>query len=76
MTNEEFRRFVDATKYVTSAERLRIPTIIPEPSRSYSCLLLLCFRNQGNESICATAINGGPMFAAPTGVIPKVRPAL
>ena len=39
VTNEEFRKFVEATKHVTSAERRRKLRITPARSRSCSCRL-------------------------------------
>ena len=39
VTNEEFRRFIDATGYVTLVERAPDPADYPAPSRNCSCLL-------------------------------------
>jgi sulfatase modifying factor 1 len=67
VTNEEFRRFVDATKYVTSAERAPNPEDYPGAKPELLVPAPLFFRNPNNESISTTAINGGLTFRAPIG---------
>ena len=73
VTNEEFRRFVEANKYVTSAERRRMQTTIRARNRNCSCPHPWFFRNRASAWTYETVISGGPTFPARTGAIPKGR---
>jgi formylglycine-generating enzyme required for sulfatase activity len=76
VTNEQFAHFVEATSYVTLAERPPKPErIIPVPSWSCSCRPRLCSVSLPDVWISAIISTGGLMFLVPTGVIPRVRTA-
>jgi formylglycine-generating enzyme len=75
VTNADFRRFVEATGYVTVAELPANPANYPgakaemlAPSASYS-------RSQRTASTCAITTTGGPTWRAPTGDTPRARAA-
>ena len=76
VTNEEFRKFVEATKHVTSADAHRKLRIIPARSRNCSCRPPWFSTNRASESICETATTGGSTFPAPIGGIRRDRQAL
>ena len=73
VTNEEFRKFVEATKHVTSAERAPNADDYPGAKPELLVPASVVFQKPKQRVISATATNGGSMFPAPTGVIPKVR---
>ena len=73
VTNEEFRKFVEATKHVTSAERAPNPDDYPGAKPELLVPASVVFQKPKQRVNLTIVTNGGPMFRAPTGVIPKVR---
>jgi len=73
VTNEEFRRFVDTTKYVTFAERAPNPEDYPDAKPELLVPASVVFQRPRHPWIFSIVIDGGRMFRAQTGSIRKDR---
>ena len=71
VTNAEFRKFVEATGYVTYSERPPIRRCIPMPILRCWCRARWCSSNRIARSACATISPGGNIAPARTGGIRK-----
>ena len=76
VTNEEFRKFVEATKHVTSAERAPKAEDYPGAKPECSCPLPWFSTNRASGWICETVTTGGSTFPAPIGGIRRDRQVL
>jgi formylglycine-generating enzyme required for sulfatase activity len=59
VTNEQFRRFVDATQYVTIAERRPSKADYPDARPEFGCRRPWSSATRGGRSICGIRTTGG-----------------
>ena len=73
VTNAQFAEFVDATGYVTVAEKPLDPALYPGWPRPTCCPVRWCSGPPPARSTCATGGSGGTGPAAPTGATRSAR---